>query len=399
MVKLPRLSQAATLLIAGSLLAVCFSTSARMQDESTISSLPQITVENAGQVRHIVNLDFDAVSISRNYDLIDITTDRNGEFIAGNFQSHDPESFKPFVQIWDVNSLSPKYKLQHENSVRNMIFSSDGNLLATVDSEGKVRLWSLDTGEVLCQWDGGKLLGRTIAFSPDGNYFAFSGDLSVVIWNLESDTEHIVLNQPYAFTIVFSPTEEKLAVISLDTNFILSLWDFSDIQQPISDVISNGASVLNDLMFTSSGLQFIYDAFDEEGSTLRIWNVAEHKEERVLNSSFPCYRGITSRNYGNVFCYGEDRTSTLFEISTGINLTSSREILVAINPDETIYATTNDADTAFLHDVQTGEVLVELNDPSVNLNTAFPLRFSADGRYIITLAGNGVSLWGVTEDE
>ena len=64
-----------------------------------------------------------------------------------------------------------------------MAFSPDGRTLAS--SSDSVRLWDLDTGQVVGNLHGHTDLVQSIAFSPDGQTLATgSADKTVRLWNL-----------------------------------------------------------------------------------------------------------------------------------------------------------------------------------------------------------------------
>jgi WD40 repeat protein len=73
--------------------------------------------------------------------------------------------------------------------VTGVAFSPDGNLLATADADGTIRLWNLATGQAIGaplrtfnRPSAGGVNG--VAFSPDGNLLATAdADGTVRLWN------------------------------------------------------------------------------------------------------------------------------------------------------------------------------------------------------------------------
>src|SRR5262249_27459851 len=57
----------------------------------------------------------------------------------------------------------------HQNLVRQVEFSPDSKLLATVGSEAKVKLWEIPSGKLVRELDS---QAQQVAFSPDGKWLA-----------------------------------------------------------------------------------------------------------------------------------------------------------------------------------------------------------------------------------
>jgi WD40 repeat protein len=56
----------------------------------------------------------------------------------------------------------------HVSTVQSLAFSPDGALLVTTALDGKILLWSTETGELLREWDPG-WISHDAMFSPDGS--------------------------------------------------------------------------------------------------------------------------------------------------------------------------------------------------------------------------------------
>jgi WD40 repeat protein/serine/threonine protein kinase len=78
--------------------------------------------------------------------------------------------------------------------LQGVVWSPDGQLLATWETEGNVRVWNAATGKEQSRLDGNYKSVSNVAFSPDGRYLAANaspddraGDL--VVWNLANRTK------------------------------------------------------------------------------------------------------------------------------------------------------------------------------------------------------------------
>ncbi len=106
------------------------------------------------------------------------------------------------VRIWNLESDELMYTLQPEGfvvftksgPVSNPIsvpmtcvcFSPDGTLLATGGADRVVRLWDTKTGQMLRQFEGHRMTVTAVSFSPEGKRLGSASlDRTIRIWPLE----------------------------------------------------------------------------------------------------------------------------------------------------------------------------------------------------------------------
>jgi roadblock/LC7 domain-containing protein len=101
----------------------------------------------------------------------------------------------------------------HSDEVRAVVFSPDGQLVASASDDSTVRVWETATGHCRSVLDGHSHKINAVVFSPDGQLVASaSNDSSVRVW--ETATGHcrtVLEDQPLPiFQIVFSPDGRTL---------------------------------------------------------------------------------------------------------------------------------------------------------------------------------------------
>jgi len=142
-----------------------------------------------------------------------------------------------FVRVWDVESGEMLYKLAEPISdSRSIVFSPDGTKIATTTHDATdatvrmfgvdniVRIWDAETGEELHKLEGHPGIVNRIAFSPDGTKIATTCILSVRIWDVATGQElqKFEEHRAYVHTIAFSPDGTR--VVFATAGNVARIW-------------------------------------------------------------------------------------------------------------------------------------------------------------------------------
>ncbi|MEU7584543.1 hypothetical protein AB0B50_43985, partial [Streptomyces sp. NPDC041068] len=181
------------------------------------------------------------------------------------------------VELWDTGTGKLRRPLTgHARAVSAVVFSPDGNTLATAD-EKEVRLWNVDNGTLRRSLPFPSNSILTTAFSPDGNTLtAVAGTGVVRAWDVTEGRPRRTLtgHTGEASEVVFSPGGDTLATADEDA---VRLWDVSNgrlrrtLRAPGNDMVGGMA-------FSPGG-----DALAvSDAGTVRLWDSATGRTRRIL---------------------------------------------------------------------------------------------------------------------
>jgi WD40 repeat protein len=144
----------------------------------------------------------------------------NGRLVAS--RSHDRT-----VRLWDAAKGRTHGTLEgHSDSVRAVVFSPDGRLVASGSRDMTVRLWDAAAGKARGTLKGHWDWVSAVVVSPDGKLVASgSHDMTVRLWDVVTGEVHGTLegHLDWVSVVVFSPDGKLVASGSHDTT--VRLWD------------------------------------------------------------------------------------------------------------------------------------------------------------------------------
>ena len=133
------------------------------------------------------------------------------------------------ISIWDGVSGERLLHWVYNREIPSLKWSPDGEVIATGNSEGEVKLWNATNGELIATLEIGRGVVHALAWSPESNLLASHstglhiGEESLSIWdisngNLIRNIPNVIMNGDgfYANAIAWSADGERLASISDD---------------------------------------------------------------------------------------------------------------------------------------------------------------------------------------
>lgn len=164
----------------------------------------------------------------------------------------------PGLRIWSWRRQELLGTLYgHRDQISDVVFSPDGEYLATASFDGEARLWNIRTGETeyVLYPEGGRL--SRVAFSPDaGKLATVSRPLpkadqrtaTLTLWDIALDKGLIL---PGKAGVLAGFTPDSRSLIAVDPQGQAFLWDFSG-QKPGSALLG-GVDGISRARLTSQG--------------------------------------------------------------------------------------------------------------------------------------------------
>ncbi len=185
------------------------------------------------------------------------------------------------VKIWDLSTgaVDQEFGYEDHETIYNLTFNQEGDLLAAISGIGQVHLWNVAEGTEVMTLTGTSGYGYAVAFSPDGKLLAAGGGASdghsydyeeaeLRLFDLRSGelVTELEGHQAILRSLDFNANGGVLASASFDGT--VRLWDAQTGQQlavlDVPDATSVAFSPDGTLLATAGG-----------GDVLRIWGVLE----------------------------------------------------------------------------------------------------------------------------
>ncbi|MEG5050903.1 MULTISPECIES: WD40 domain-containing protein [unclassified Microcoleus] len=304
------------------------------------------------------------------------------------------------VRLWEASSCREILTCKgHTNVVESVAFSPDGKILASASYDKTIELWDVKTGECLKVFQGHTESVMSVTFHPDGNILASgSFDRTVRLWDIRTGECCKILQDhtKVVFSVVFHPAGEMLASGSGDQT--VRLWNIGTGE--CLKTLQGHTKVVFSVAFHSAGEILASGSADK---TVRLWNIGSGECLKTLEGHLDQVRSIAFSPNGEILASGShDRTTKLWDIRTGECLNTLQEHndrigSVAFHPAGEILVSGSGDQTLKLWDINTGECLNTLQGHS---NQVRSIAFSPNGEMLASGDdAQTVKLWDVSSGE
>ncbi len=292
------------------------------------------------------------------------------------------------VKLWNLKGQVLQTLTGHSDSVRSVAFSPNGQIIASASRDKTVKLWNRN-GKVLQTLTGHSDSVRGVAFSPDGQIIASgSDDKTVKLWNLKGQMlQTLTGHNDLVNTVAFSPDGQIVASSSDDKT--VKLWNLKG--QMLQTLIGH-SDLVNSVVFSPDG-QTIASGSDDK--TVRLWNRNRQKVLPTLPGHTSSVNNVAFSPDGQTIAsVSDDKTVRLWDRKGKVLqiLTGHSDSVrgVAFSPDGQTIASASDDKTVRLWN-RNGKVLQILTGHSDSVRG---VAFSLDGQIIASASRDKtVKLW------
>ncbi len=305
------------------------------------------------------------------------------------------------IWIYDVQTGDALDLLTgHTGPVTSIVFSPDGNTIATGSEDNTIRLWDVNTKQHINTCDGHEDGINKIAFHPNGKTFASdSEDWQIRIWETETGNlvKTIKSNSLSATEMSYSPDGTTLLIVGPHSQYEMEIeyWNIESGEHLKTELID---AKLNSAKFSSDCL-LLAGAGE---NPLLFWDVETGKliknytkwigDLKSIEFSSNGRHLLTASNWDRVDIWDVNTAKPIVSVGHRDTVNSA-----TFSPDEKTIASGSDDGTIRFWDAATGKLI---NEITAHLSTEiYSAVYSTDGSTLTCGTESEIRFWNPQSGE
>jgi WD40 repeat protein len=310
------------------------------------------------------------------------TPDGRGLILAG----------RESIRLWDIQNHQVIRSFPLGRNPSHLCLSADGGTLVSVAEALQVQVWDMASGRLLKTLEGKLLSCWSIAFDPQGQWFASGGeDGGLRLWDLASG---LCAKQAAAHTaritrIAYHRHQPLLASCSYDRT--IKLWD---LQGNCLRTILGHEYWVNDVVFHPHQPMLISAGYD---ATIRYWdtNTGQLLDTIALPVGAYVYKLLLHPQNQQLISSSEDGIVRLWDLESRQLLQQfsghqARTWTVAFHPQGHRIASGGHDGLVKIWDLASGDCIGTLE---TSTNEVMSVDFSPDGQWLATSCDRLLQIW------
>lgn len=303
------------------------------------------------------------------------------------------------AHVWrDVGNLLSLAWQAHTAAVQALAFSPDEQVLATGSWDGTVKLWNLESGDLLwCEHHISSV--QCLAFTPDGLTLASGGDdATIQFWEVSTGKHLQTLSGQCSpvYALAWNPDGRLIATGGFDGT--ISLWQIQGRQATHPDsathILMGHHGPVRSVAFSPDGRMLASGSFDR---TVKLWDVDTGEERETLTGHTAPVNAVTWSRDGRFLASGSrDQMIWLWEIeqrSYRLALYGHTAVVhaLAFMPDSRSLLSGSEDGTVRVWDVERGQCKRVIQGYSVTL---YDVSWNATGTQLASAGSDAlVTIW------
>ncbi len=262
------------------------------------------------------------------------------------------------LKVWDLESGQVLQTLSgHGDWVRAVALTPDGQRAVSGSDDGTLKVWDLASGKEIHTLSGHSEDVGAVALTPDGQR-AVSGsdDKTLKVWDLASGKEIHTLSGHSEDVGAVALTPDGQRAVSGSDDKTLKVWDLASGKE--IHTLSGHSEDVGAVALTPDGQRAVSGSDD---GTLKVWDLASGKQLQTLSGHQSAVRAVAVTPDGQRAVSGSrDDTLKVWDLESGQELQTlsghqGNVYAVAVTPDGKRVVSGSDDDTLKVWDLESGQ--------------------------------------------